>query len=449
MLQTWLHFAGVEIGNNTRVAAYMRDSGSAPLLRNDGCVCPTIPDALGDLPYLAPEIDPAPWYDPSDPRSAEFAGFWIEEIDGLHDSVIERTVTQRTTDGAVKSCARYKDRVLTVTGWLFAKSVCGADYGKFWLNSVLLGSRCSDCRGDDICLFACCPTNRCDGEGESESGEGEDGPCYDTDVQLRTLRGAALISGPDPVATAPGLESDLCVDGARPIYRITFQISAEPYYWRQPITIAEHLPWPMPTGDEVCHIQWNTDGDCDPDNPDCVPGANVPLAGCAPDELCPPPPRPPRVPAATASCVCLPLTAVRQCIDVPADLVPSWMDAALRITVHSGETELRNLAIRVWENPDGLTPEQLDLCHTEGVYYVTHIPAESTLTIDGMAEKSVIRCPGYVVTGADTKVYGPGAGPLEHIALTCGTQYTICADVDAEFIDPLAHLSVELIPREA
>ncbi|AFM10395.1 hypothetical protein PIS_006 [Saccharomonospora phage PIS 136] len=437
MLETFLEFAGSEIANNTRVAAY--SAGAGDVWMKPGCFCESLPEVLGDGDYVSPAADPAPWYDPHDPRSARFAGLWVESVEGLLDSTIQRTVTQRVGDGATISCARASNRTLTVTGWLWAADECGADYGMMWLRSALLGSRCAGCNGDDLCLLACCPD-------DLNNGEGEDSDDPDVEAQWRTLKNAALISGPDVIQRASAGRG--CERGARPIYRVQFQISTDPYLWRRPEPVLLESSWPAPTGNEVCNITWNTDPLCDPDNPDCLPGANAPMPGCVADELCPPPPPPPRVPAATANCVCLPLTVVRQCFDIPADMVPSWLDAALRIEVSSGNAPLRNLSIRVWENPLGRTPEELDDCATLGVYYVTYVPANSTLTIDGVTESSEMHCPGFARTDAATTVYGAGAGPLEHITLSCGVTHTICADVDTNYIDPDATLSVSLIARE-
>src|SRR5690625_6142760 len=100
------------------------------------------------------------------------------------------------------------------------------------------------------------------------------------------------------------------------------------------------------------------------------------------------------------------------------------------------------------ENPLGKTADELDDCATLGVYYITYVPANSTLTIDGMRESSQLRCPGFAVSDAATQVYGPGAGPLEHITLSCGVTHTVCADVDTEYIAPDATLSVSIITRE-
>ncbi|WIX76015.1 hypothetical protein QRX50_31650 [Amycolatopsis carbonis] len=454
MLETYLTFAGNEIANNTRTASYLVDSGAGGTLQGQ-CFCDTLPDAIDDAPYTTPELDPAPWYDESDPRSTGFAGLWIEKIDGLYNTPIERTITQRIGDGAVRGCLRAKDKTLTVTGWLFAQDECGADYGLVWLRSALLGSQCAGCNGDDLCFLACCPSQiGCRGEGEGEHGEGEGGgeddcdPVYDTDVQLRTLKNSALVSGPDVVAVAPGFHQGMCLEGARPVYQVTFQISTDPYMWRQPMSVVEAQPWPLPTDDAVCNITWNDLDECDPANPDCLPGSNVPLRGCVADELCPPPPPPPRLPAASAACVCLPLTVVRQCIDIPSNKVPAWLDSALRIEVYSGEAPLRNLSVRVWQNPQDKTAAELDECAALGTYYITYVPANSYLTIDGVTGKSTLRCPGFVQTNASTQVYGSGGGPLEHITLSCGVKHTICADVDTTYIDPLASLTISTITRE-
>src|SRR5699024_8013611 len=185
---------------------------------------------------------------------------------------------------------------------------------------------------------------------------------------------------------------------------------------------------------------WDTSGDCDPDNPDCVPGVNSPLRGCGKNTLCPPPPTPPRVPMATTGCACIPLHVVRQCADISSDEIPPEMTSALRMEIYSGDQDIHNLSITVYQNPRLQLPEDIDECGACGTYYIEYIPAESVLIIDGTTTSARMLCPGGVDTRADDVLFGDGGGPAKHLTLQCQTHYTICADMDAEYFSPLATL---------
>lgn len=418
MYEGYFSLGGVEVANNARVAAY---AGRGSL-----CACDGFADALGHDEYTTPETDPAPWYDPLDPESGLFGGLFVESIDGLLDAPYDMGTTELAGDGATRARLRASGRVLTVTGWLYAVDRCSAEWGKRWLSSVLAG--CETCDGVDFCYFRCCPDD-------------ED----DARRNMRTLHRARLVNG--PVVDQVARDRAGC---ARPVpmIRVRFQILTDPHVWRAPVAVVDETVWPVPDGNELCNIEWDTSGECDPSNPDCVPGVNAPGRGCAPNSECPPAPPPPRVPSATTGCACIPLYVVRQCADIPTDQIPRQFTSALRITVYAGEQEVRNLAITVYQNPRQLAPDEIDECRACGHYYIEHIPAESTLVIDGTTSRARMRCPGGVDTPGDRLVFGDGGGPLQHMTLRCGTHYTICADMDTETYSELATLTVEAVTRE-
>lgn len=442
MIEGLLFLAGTEIGSTARVAQYLARGGPAQL--QEGCVCPALPQAIGDLRYQTPATDPAPWYDPAEPRSARFGGLWIETIDGMGPSY-ERKVTQRVGNGAVKSRGRMASKTLTVTGWLFAADCCAADFGLRWLTAALYSS-CSTCAGDDLCFLACCPSVvPADTPGAEQ---GPDGRWYDTPTQLRTMTGAALIQSPRIVTRAQGCGGG-CDDsagdtavGLRPIYRVQFVLDVDPCVWREPLTVLDAAPWPAPTGDEPCNVTFTTQC-CDPANPGCA--CSTP---CSPDELCPPAPTPPLVPPAVPDCVCIPLQVVRQCVDIPPEQVPTWEEGRLAIKVFAGAQPIRNLAISVWPNLLDRDPADLSDCNTCGRFYVTHVPANSTLTIDGRTCTATLDCPGNATSDASANVYGSAGGPLECVSLSCGIRYTVCADIDINHVAADATLSVDVLRCE-
>jgi hypothetical protein len=427
--QSLLYYAGVEVASNTRVLAYLRNTGSlANVSPNCSCIPPA---AIGDEPYTTPAADPAPWYDPDEPESAGFTGVWIESIAGLSDSPYQRAVTQRLGDGAVKSRGRRASKTLTVTAWLFAVDCCSADYGLRWLTAALYSS-CTQCQGNELCFLSCCPSVVEEGP---QAALGPDGQWWDTPARTRHLTGAALISGPTVVQRNTGCSGPNCA-GSRPMYQVQWVMDTDPCVWRRPVSVLEETMWPLPTGEEPCNITWDT-ACCDPYRPGCTC-----TGPCQGDPFCPTPQAPPVPPPAEPECVCVPLQVVRQCVDVEPDLVPTWEEASLVITVRSGSQAMRNLRIALWPNPLGRPPEDLSDCNACGMYYVTHVPANSVLTIDGRTCTASVVCPGNVTQNASNEVYGDAGGPMACVTLSCGIRYTICADADTHNVAPDASLSI-------
>ena len=438
--QSLLYFAGVEVGNNSRVLAYLRSSGSRAVI-SQGCACVQA-SAVGDAAYQSPAVDPAPWYDADEPESAAFGGVWIESIEGLSDSPFERSVTQRLGDGAVVSRGRRGSRTLTVTAWLFAQDCCGADYGMRWLTSALYSS-CTQCSGDELCVLSCCPQIvPAESEGASQ---GPDGRWWDTEAKIRTLTGAALLSGPTLVERAQGCTSGGCGAGGgmRPMYQVQWIMSSAPCVWRQPVWLLEDTVWPVPTGDEPCNIVWDTTC-CDPTRPGCSC-----VGPCQGDPNCPALAAPPVPTPAVPACVCIPLQVVTQCVDITPDVVPTWESANLMIRINAGSAPLRNALINVWPNVLDRPGDQLNDCQACGQFYITHIPAGGVLTIDGRTCTAELACPGGAVQNAADIVYGSAGGPLSCVSLSCGIRYTVCADVDSTAIAPDATLSVGVVRCEA
>lgn len=155
----WLF--GVEIVNDSRTNAYLRNGIKPPTLTVNGdCGCDNILALAGcDDEYTNPAQDNAPWYDPAIPESAEFAGFLRTEFEGLA-STYTRSVTESIGDGATLGRSRLGSRTMTWKGYLFGSSCCGVAYGLRWLGKTLQGvNSCgNNCFGEDLELLVCCPT---------------------------------------------------------------------------------------------------------------------------------------------------------------------------------------------------------------------------------------------------------------------------------------------------
>lgn len=159
MFQGFLRFAGVEIANSARTAAYA--AHLVPSLGfKDAWNGDSLPCLLGEGTYRTPILDPAPWFSEHRPASGKFLGFYPLSIEGVEDSSREINVTELSGDGAVFSLPRRASKEFRVTGLMIGEDQEGVDAGMRWLKGALEGSECSDgdCTGDSLCYLAYLPS---------------------------------------------------------------------------------------------------------------------------------------------------------------------------------------------------------------------------------------------------------------------------------------------------
>lgn len=175
--------AGVEVSNGYRVATYVTNVGVPGATMDPSCQCPQLDDG-----FDTPLIDPAPWYEPTRPESADFLGFWMNQA--VLQPVAGRSVSQNGRRSSSLSPMSLSGRILQAQGLMMARSAEGQAYGERWLTEVLRGSPCNegDCPSDDLIILPACP--------ELEG--------YDGDRYFRTLVNVGLIDGPifSPVVNA-------------------------------------------------------------------------------------------------------------------------------------------------------------------------------------------------------------------------------------------------------
>jgi hypothetical protein len=147
----------LEVGNAARVTSYVR-RGLARRARVNaapGCLCGVLDRETGTT--TSPSVDPAPWYDPLRPESADFLGFYPYDIKGLRRGVGEREIMQRAGGGAAFGPQILRERTIDVKGRLVAASSIGMDYGVQWLKGVLTQSNCSPCGLAALRVRTACP----------------------------------------------------------------------------------------------------------------------------------------------------------------------------------------------------------------------------------------------------------------------------------------------------
>lgn len=152
----WMSFGGTEIFSAPRTVKYAREI--APALNLTDCEdCPDLAAAMGEDEYRSPLLDQPDWFDPNNPDTWGFAGFYPLSIQGLSDSTRTVPVIDSTQDGGVVGRTRHGVREIRVSGLLVAADRCALDVGMEWLKKALDGNGCATCDGNDLCILSCCP----------------------------------------------------------------------------------------------------------------------------------------------------------------------------------------------------------------------------------------------------------------------------------------------------
>lgn len=464
-LNDFFSLGGVEVANAVRLNAYLKaDAVGSPLAEAAVCACPTLTaEMLGDEPYVNPETDNAPWYDPSVPESADFAGFLPLTIEGLDEYPVKRSVTNAITGGGVLGPARALPRTITVTGILLGATCCAVEYGFHFLSEVLQGCAGNQCDGDCMEIYTCCP-----GEEMTEQ-------CFQ-EQHRRTLRRVALVDGPRVIErVGDGCTAGECSKGAD-ILTVEFTlVAATPWLWTDVTPVLEMRP---PRDDSDTCVTWCLKGTnherplCIGTVDSCTTGLAVPVTAgaCAGlawpvdetvdecDETCRflpcvdatetcsdnrcQPPTPPTV-AQLDTCFCIPLAVEQQCCDVDLTECPAWSVDTPVMTLRAGSTDLRNVKVTIYERDEDekdLTCVQIAAakrCDAIATYIVAYVPAGGALTLDGQTGRAIVECGGTCESSKD--VYGEAGGPVTFPTMGCST-YVVCIESDVS--NPPAHDSM-------
>jgi hypothetical protein len=416
----YLAFAGTEIVNSARAAAYARSLGITSVNCGD---CATFPRAVGDTPYTSPDLDDAPWWDPSEVASKGFAGFLGLDITGFGKNVGGRGLVALTENGAALHPFRRTHREVQVNVLAIAQSQASLSYGFTWLASALRGRLCAPgCEGDTICFFTACPT--CD-----PPDTGSSAPDLCGDPYWRTSLNAGLLSMEEP--------SDIKKISGGYLAQVTYTIACgDPFIYREPLLMASG------PGDAQQLPNYSDPGL----PPDCAETAD-----CLRSDTCPTPPAPvlPPIPVD----VCYPtgsFTAARQVFSLASDQVTLWSEKVPLIRVRAGSTRLERLTLRWYGNAAGHDcADDLDPCSACAEVNIAAIPAGSTLTIDGRIESASVDCPGGPgLATAEPQLYGRGGTPFVWPVFSCSDGSCLEVIAQADSISPDTTIEIYYVIRE-
>lgn len=429
---SWASLDGAEIVNTQRTIAYINNF-NLPIKIDADCWCPTLQDILRpcesatgagpDGAYEFPSTDPAPWYDAAIPESGDFLGFLTTEFEGL-GSTFARNRFDTLSGGAILGKLRPQARELRWQGYLFGRTCCAAEYGLRWLTAELAGGVCDDCTDKDLDILLCCPSitgttpevtcgTRPPGDPQldCETGEplGNPTPPFSqsaaTDA-FRTFKRAGLLEGPIKNQTRE-IGCGNCEGGSGCMIEAEFTlIAGNPYMHKEPVCVCDEL-FPACTGcadpNDADRSFWNKVAtkaypanledaalctgalECTVSADDCVVDPDCPVS-----EL-------PEIPGFDDPCGCDSIFTTENCCFVSNDIYGQFFEGVPTISVFSGDKPLRNVTIRIYENPQGRTcddKEMFDVCNLCDELTIRYIPANATLTIDGVSKRVSVECPG-------------------------------------------------------
>jgi hypothetical protein len=153
-------------------------------------------------------------------------------------------------------------------------------------------------------------------------------------------------------------------------------------------------------------------------------GAFDPLA----DPDCPPLPSPPRPPAVPSDCIDEVGTWRRYWASISEDVISDWMAVIPTLSITTGAEAARQVRIRVYENPDNLDPDTIDLSVWHSEQIVSYIPPNTVITLDGVSQRTWAEVDGGDSRPADKLLYGTGGTPATWPVLSCGQGYLLSFD---------------------
>lgn len=143
----------------------------------------------------------------------------------------------------------------------------------------------------------------------------------------------------------------------------------------------------------------------------------------------PPPPRPPTI---TSSCIDEIGVWRRYWNTIPAGEVSDWLTMLTTLEIETGVTPARQVRVRVYSNPFGYAPEEIDTDNYCSEQIISYIPGNTIMTLDGVTRRVWAEVPDGSTVAADHLLYGTGGVPASWPELSCGQQYLISLDVPTD-----------------
>ena len=147
------------------------------------------------------------------------------------------------------------------------------------------------------------------------------------------------------------------------------------------------------------------------------------------DPDCTPIPLPPMPPIIASDCITEVGTWRRYTVQIPAVEVSLWAATLPTMILTTGSVAERQVRIRVYPNPDGLAPEQVNTDVWDAELILTYIPPNTVMTLDSVTQRVRAEISGADPIVANQLLYGTDGVPATWPALRCGIGYVVSLDV--------------------
>lgn len=408
----FLQLGQTEIANSRRTVQYMKNgvrNVTAEVVTDDSW--PGTARFLGrEDDYVLPELDDdCPWFDPRESASAEFAGVWPMNVEGLETTPLEREIVEGAVSGGAPGVERTPPRVIQVEAVLAARTPAGLRYGLQWLEAALRADRGEASGRPRRLVFL------------------DSAPAYDplmSDEELLRLANPESRLIVDVVQTGElTVEEYFGVwgyeDRQATSARVSFELTAGvPWIWRNPTNLVGGI---MLAGGVEQSLRFENVGEggalerCDDgDNellrdPETAPFVEVPRAV---------------TPAAAVGMQ--PLQSRRSTWRLNAGRLPLWSDTVPSVSVNTGAKAERYIRVQ-WVR--GVVETQDDvLCNAIGEAMVQYLPPRATLTLDALTgDARVITSEGQDLDATPVTT-GRFGGPWRAPVLNGTETYTLVVD---------------------
>lgn len=344
-----------------------------------------------DASFTNPLADDAPWVQGGAVKHAGmFLGGLITGVVGMDDSTQVGNYTEMKDEGAVHHSPHFGAREIRITATLFARTDHALDFGIDWTKAAIDESFCgtgfgANCNGSEIGYL---------------TGDVV-GTAADYLTYLRSLMDVKVLSGVK-VLGYPQFKSG--VHAAE----IEFILMAG-----NPFSFNTYPIWTANLKDGTATTVV-TEKNCDPEIDAYEDLVTDPLDGQVA--------RPPRPPAINP--LDMPSFWTRRYTNLIPDAVSDmWGQMVFKISLKSTATK-RQMRVRVY--PESASAGS---CGYSGEFYITYLPANHTLTIDGRTREI------YLVKDGTTKripaanlVLGSAGRPLDWPIVDCRTPHRIEMD---------------------
>jgi hypothetical protein len=387
MYPGYLELGGVELFNNARTAAYIK--ALVPGLKVK-CDEAGLHRALGDAAYSSPSLDTAPWYRSANTDTAKFLGLYTSSIEGDEDSTRSMEITELAGDGAVQALARHGSKEIRVKGWMIAQDQAGMQSGWAWLRSVLDDNPCGGtdlyCEGRPLHFFKASPAAAVQADADALVAK-----------YARVTYRVEPVDGPRRTAVLPSKHAV--------IWEVEFTLNAGvPWTFTLPAATATTTGVsPTSVGEVTCQTQTDAYDDL------------------IVDPLVPWVTRPPKPPAIEP--YVMPASWNRYVMSIPSSLGARSGRVVPTIVCTTGAEAMRVVRVRLYRT--GFT----DPCDFEGEFFITYVPPNAVLTINGPERLISVTVGGKVKPGANL-VVGSSGRPVKWPSMACGTSYQVYVEAD-------------------